>query len=161
MEKVENEDHEKVVIPSEKHYADFAPAAVPTAPDGGIAPGFGLEQVVPLPSTADQFVCLRGPCKHYWHLVTTAGEGNPEGTWAALGISTPRQHHRTCTVNPGMETDLTDDCVFECSRWDPVPPHDLVQLNARRRAYEVKAAAEEPIEELGDDDARPDDPTEG
>lgn len=170
MEKVENEDHEKTVIPSEKHYADFAPAAVPVAPDGGIPPGYGLEQPQPLPAaTPENFVCLRGPCRHHWHLVTMAGEGNPAGTWAELGLKAPRQHHYACTANPGMETDLTDDCVFECSRWDPTPPHDLVQLDARRRAYNESAegravlADDQPEEQIdeGDLDGDTDDATEG
>jgi hypothetical protein len=67
-------------------------------------------------------------------MVTMAGGGNPEGTWEALGLTEPRQHHHTCLINPGMETSLNDDCVFACSRWDPVEPRELVQLRIRRAA---------------------------
>lgn len=178
MEKVENEDHEKTVIPSEKHYADFAPSAVPVAPDGGIAPGFGLEPPAPVPALSpESCICLRGPCRHYWHMVTTVESGNPVSTWAALGIAAPRQHNRVCLLNQGMETDWTDDCVFECNKWDPALRSDLVQLDARRRAYHdspegralaLAQSADQPEEQLpeeqldeGDDDAGTDDATEG
>ncbi len=136
MEKLENDEDEKTISPSDKHYSDFEGAAVPAAPDGGIQPGYALEQPIPPPAvTPENFVCLRGPCRHYWHMITMAGEGNPEGTWAALGLSKPRQHNHTCLVNPGMETNLNDDCVYECSQWDPYSPAELMTLRSRRKAY--------------------------
>lgn len=169
MEKVENEDHEKTVVPSEKHYADFSPAAVPVAPDGGIAPGYGLEPPAPIPSmTPENSMCLKGPCRYYWHLVTPFDAENPESTWEELGLRAPRQHNHTCLLNPGMETDLTESIAFECSRWDPIPKHDLVQIEARRRAYYESVRMDEPQEEIpetldeeGDDDGGTDDATQG
>lgn len=156
MEKVEIEEDDKEVVPSEKHYADFEPAAPPISPDGGIAMGFAVESPRAPPAvTAENFVCLRGPCRHYWHMVTMSGAGNPEGTWAALGLSEPRQHHHTCLVNPGMETSINDDCVFVCNRWDPIAPHDLVQLNTRRRAY-YETAKEFALEDNQADEAEGD-----
>jgi hypothetical protein len=64
-----------------------------------------------------------------------AQEGNPAGTWEALGIDPPRQHHHTCLVNPGFETSFGDDNAFGCSRWDPIPRQELIQIQARRDAY--------------------------
>jgi hypothetical protein len=97
-------------------------------------------------------MCAKGPCRHYWRLVTLADSGNPAGTWEALGIPEPRQHTHVCLVNPGMETDLGDDFVFECSRWDPIIPADLHQLEARRKKY--LDAHPEPEEELDEPDAQ-------
>jgi hypothetical protein len=124
------------VVPGEKHYADFSPGVAPIAPDGGVMPGYGIEPSSAPPGVSpEQFVCLRGPCRHYWHLVTLAPDGNPQGTWEALGIPEPKQHHHTCLVNPGVETDLNDDCVFSCSRWDPIAPGESREIDLRRRLY--------------------------
>lgn len=134
MEKLENE--EKETIPSEKHYAEFEPSAPPVAPDGGIPMGYAVEQPIAPPSVSpEHFMCLRGPCRHYWFMKSMAGEGNPAGTWASLGLAEPRQHHHVCLVNPGMETVLNDDCVYECSKWDPMTTGESTELNLRRRAY--------------------------
>lgn len=137
MEKIEKDDGDNAGASlSEKHYADFEPSGMPIAPDGGMVPGFALEPPAPLPElTPQNFVCLRGPCRHYWHLVTDVDMENPESTWDALGISKPRQHHHTCLVNPGTESNLNGDHVHECSKWDPFAIHELVQLKARRQAY--------------------------
>jgi len=136
MQKVSNDEDEKTVVPSEKHYADFEPAVVPVAPDGGIPLGYAMDQPVAPPSvTPENFVCVRGPCRHYWHIVTMAGEGNPKSTWAELGLPEPRQHSHTCLANPGMETDLTDDCVYECSKWDPRMPEENALVQIRRDRY--------------------------
>lgn len=165
MEKVENDD--KVVSLGEKRYADFEPGPVPTAPDGGIAPGFGMEGPPPVPElNAENCVCLRGPCRYYWRTVSLFDSGNPADTWEKLGMRAPRQHNHVCLLNRGMETDFTDDCIFECNKWDPLLPKDLVQLDARRRAYTESAAAaveDQPEEEIdeGEIDAGTDDPTEG
>ena len=144
MDKVENEEDEKRVVPNEKHYGDFEPSPIPIAPDGGIMPGFALQRPSALPAaTPETFVCLRGPCRHYWHLVTDIDAGNPDDTWdgsltdPATGepVKRPRQHNHTCLVNPGMETDLTGDHAYECNKWDPQLHAELVQLDTRRRTY--------------------------
>lgn len=154
MEKIENDEDDKHIVLTEKHYADFTPAAVPISPDGGIVPGFAA--VPPPPQaymTPENFVCLRGPCRYYWHLVTDIDMENPDDTWASLTdpltgkpLTKPRQHTHTCLANPGMETDLTGDSVFECSKWDPFAPTELAQLHARRAAYHA-AVDPEPTEE--------------
>jgi hypothetical protein len=77
-----------------------------------------------------------------------------EGGLRALGLSVPRQINHACLVNPGMETELTNDFVYECSRWDPYSPGELLQLTARRRDYakrEAEAKADEPTEEIDDE----------
>jgi hypothetical protein len=71
-----------------------------------------------------------------------AQEGNPEDTWKHLGIDAPRHHHHICLVNPGLETAFADDNAYECSRWDPMEPTDLVRLERRRQRYHKRVAAE-------------------
>jgi hypothetical protein len=117
----------------------FSPSPIPAGPDGGIdadvaASMLGQPTAVPERSP-EHFVCMRGPCRHYWHLVTMAQEGNPEETWEHLGIPAPRQHHHTCLVNPGFETDFGDDNAYKCSKWDPMLDSELVELKRRRDSY--------------------------
>jgi hypothetical protein len=132
----------------DKVYGDFQPSQVPIAPDGGPVPGWGAMDAPLRPEpTEDNYICLRGPCRHFWHLVCSAGEGNPGGTWEALGIPEPREHHLTCTAHPGTETQLSfDELVFECSRWDPMDDTERLMLEARRTLYQIRRAKNEPVE---------------
>jgi hypothetical protein len=132
MNKVETEDDH--LVPSEKYAKEFEPGGLPIAPDGGIAPGFGSESP-PVQQGIDESVCRRGPCRHYWHLVTDFPSGNPDSTWTDLGIPKPRQHNHACLVNIGMETDLTEDFVYQCNRWDPITPRESDEISMRRELY--------------------------
>ena len=71
-----------------------------------------------------------------------AQEGNPEDTWDYLGIDPPRRHHYICLVNPGFETAFDDDNAYECSRWDPWEPEELVQIDLRRERYYERVSEE-------------------
>jgi len=146
MEK--NEAEGKHVVLQDKHYSDFQPSAVPIAPDGGIVPGYGMDQEgPPEPVQPERFICLRGPCRHFWHLISEFPSGNPENTWLGLTdpltgapVPKPRQHTYSCLVHPGMETELTEDTVFDCNLWDPVDPHDSIAIarEERRRLYQIR-----------------------
>lgn len=116
---------------------DFEPPMVPVSLDGGPVSGFGgLGQPAVVPERhPDNFVCLRGPCRHYWHLTTMAQEGNPQETWDVLGIPAPRKHHHICLVNPGFETSFPDDNAYSCNKWDPILPRELARLDRRRKKY--------------------------
>ena len=130
-------------------YSEFQPQTIPRAPDGGPAPGFGMVDLPDIPEfTPENCVCLRGPCRHLWLFVTTAGEGNPKGTWESLGLKQPRQRRAICLLSPSEEMDLADDCVFECGRWDPLTDGELAEINARRELYQIRAAREAPTEDL-------------
>jgi hypothetical protein len=105
------------------------------APDGPEVQLYQIGQPAPMPPrTPEHFVCLRGPCRYYWHLVTSAQEGNPGDTWEHLGIPQPRLHHHTCLLGP-EEVDFADDNAYECSRWDPLDPEEQVLVMQRRERY--------------------------
>ena len=128
-----------------KQYEDIEPAPLPPiAPDGGFAAGpIGLPPSVPA-ATPETFICLRGPCRHYWQIETFMASGNPSETWGEGGLvdpltneplRAPRQISRSCLAHPGTETELTDDCVYECNRWDPLTPREVKKRNARRSKF--------------------------
>ncbi len=96
------------------------------------------------PRTPENFVCLRGPCRYYWRLVTMANEGNPAETWKALGRDPPRQHHHVCLLDPSGETDFTDgDNAYDCNKWDPMTVNEVVELRHRREQYEQQKRTED------------------
>ena len=136
---------EKVRTPIDQYQDIGLGPLPPIAPDGGFMPG-GVGLPVPVPAaTPANFVCLRGPCRHYWELETWMASGNPAETFGPDGLRdpvtgrplrAPRQINRTCLVHPGTETELTEDCVSNCSRWDPLSPRELrKRLKARERYY--------------------------
>lgn len=115
----------------------MGPGATPLLPPVGVAAG-------PPPATPATFMCLRGPCRHYWELKTFFDSGNPDSTWdPEIGIkdaegkpiAKPRQVTRTCLAHPGTETEITDDTVFDCNRWSPLSPREAKKLDKARRAY--------------------------
>lgn len=94
----------------------------------------GLPQARIPAATPENFVCMRGPCRHYWRLVSDAHLGNPEETLVEIGIKGQQVHH-TCTVNPGTETSFADNVAYECSRWDPMTPREIKKIASRRKAF--------------------------
>lgn len=125
MEVVEEED--KRVVPSERLANEEPGALPPPAPDGGIPP-MPLDLPPPIPpASPEEFVCLRGPCRHYIELESLAEvEVKIEGYQ-------PVQKNRYCRVIPGVYLDLTEDSVFGCNRWDP--EESDAGLAQRRKNY--------------------------
>jgi hypothetical protein len=127
-------------------YKDVEPSPMPAiAPDGGFAPG-PIGQPPPIPAaTPEHFICLRGPCRSYWQMETFIASGNPKSTWDPVHglkdpttgepLRVPRQISRSCLTHPGTTTELTDDNVYECSRWDPLTPRELKKREGRRSKY--------------------------
>lgn len=173
MDKSDEDD--KAHAPRER-YADAEPSAVAF---GGIEGVAAPPPPMPEPEVSPaNMACLRGPCRHYWELVTHVDAGNATGTFGDDGlrevtdvevvgeegeveltygdgfVQMPRQMNRACLVNPGYETELTGDCVYECSRWDPEDPRDPHLLARMMRRKEWLEANKELVEDdetiLGD-----------
>ena len=125
MGKLEDDELEPM-SPSDK-YADFAVAPIAVAEDGGPVPALGaVADLPPVPNiAADNFKCIVGPCRHYWHLRTLGPDGG----------SVLKQHSHTC-LRAARETDLGDECVFECTAHDPIG-----FLERRRRKKSQRKAA--------------------
>jgi hypothetical protein len=115
-----------------KRYEDFEPGSIPVASDGGPTPGFGAAPPVVAPPFETTSLCMAGPrgqCRHHWRVVSSAPAGNAPGTWEHLKIPEPKAHFHTCLAQPGRETELDDDTIFECNRYEPLPL--LVQIRTK------------------------------
>lgn len=141
---MDDHDHdEKRKTPSDRYANVDIGGLPPIGPDG--IPAFGaMGAPPPLPdATPENFVCLRGPCRHYWEMSTHMSAGNTASTFGPDGLRDesgqplrpPRSILRTCLVHPGTETDLGDECVFECNRWDPIEDRVIKDIGKRRKAF--------------------------
>lgn len=123
-------------------FDDFAPGALPSLDS---VPGFVGRPQPPLPATEEHFVCLRGPCEHYWQYETEMDLGNPAGTFGPGGLSDaegnplplPLQINRICLRHPGTHLELTDGTVQGCNQWNPITPR-MVKERTKRRVEWLK-----------------------
>lgn len=112
-----------------KDQLDASLPSLAVAPDGGLAAGpVGLPRPLPQARPED-FVCLRGPCRHYVEIGSLADVEDR----VDIADYRPMQINRMCRVIPGIQIDLTDDAVLDCNRWDP--EDDDLALMARRVAF--------------------------
>jgi len=124
----------KKITPASGYEDVELPGPPPIGTDGGIAPSHGVAGPPPLPAaTPENFICMRGPCKHHVHLQTVADYGNPSGTFAPG--EEPRQHTYLCVAFPGIEIDFTEDCCFACNRWEPMLPIERNRIKSRRARF--------------------------
>ncbi len=140
---MEDDEKGKYRAPIDRYKdVDLPPPAVGPGATPMMGP-IGEAPAVPA-ATPENFICLRGPCRHYWQRATFMASGNPSSTWdPEVGlkddqgnpIQMPRQIDRTCLAHNGTETDLTEDNVFECTRWDPMSPRELRARQRRIAAY--------------------------
>lgn len=137
------DDFPKQKSPTDQYRLTELPA-IPMGP--GLVPQIGPvgQSKGPPAATPATFICLRGPCRHYWELETYFDAGNPESTWdPEIGLKDadgkpvpkPNQHTRTCLAHVGTETELTDDTVYNCNRWSPLTPREVKKLTKLRRTY--------------------------
>lgn len=101
--------------------------ALPVGPNGGnpslVQPPSPAPHAIP-----ENFVCLRGPCVHYLEIRSTA-EVEAHVDWK------PIQVNRFCRAIPGIEIDLTEDCVYTCSDWDPRDEYEEMRKLDRRAQW--------------------------
>lgn len=105
----------------------------PIGPDGGPRPD--LIHSVLRPSAREwdprHVPCLRS-CRHYMEAVSHMDHGNAPGS---LEVE-PLMRHVYCSALPGVFLELSADSpVYECSRWDPENPSEVLEREERRRLY--------------------------
>lgn len=86
------------------------------------------------PLNEDTFVCLRGPCRFYWEVVSDANLGNVEGS---LPDGFKGQFvNRFCTRLSGdADPSLFEQRIYECSEWDPQDGNEARRREKRREKY--------------------------
>jgi hypothetical protein len=110
-----------------------------------------------------EWICLRGPCRHYHGLQHTVdaqkawepetkedGEKNEKAGQRATHwgdgteIKDPVAHVHVCYPSPGVEITMQDENVTECNRWDPEDPDDFETRlrDARREKYRLRVIAD-------------------
>lgn len=95
--------------------AGFVPSPLPPrGPDGMFAaapaPAGGLLPVIDPPS-----LCEAGPCRLYHRVVSVMDAQDPVGESGP----TRRQISRACYPTAGIELELGETPVLQCSRWEP------------------------------------------
>lgn len=105
---------------------------------GGFQPtqlGVGMPPPIP-EATEENMVCLRGPCRHLYQADQYFAAGNPAGTPGVERVMTTR----FCLLPKGEPIDLTDECVYKCSHWDPSPDEELETRRAKWLASQKESA---------------------
>ena len=107
---------------------DFGPT--PVAPSGSFVPAVAVYETEPIPeATEENFICLRGPCRYYLEMRPVFQAGNTKGSLETRLI----QAYRTCGRITGYELQLTDECMHDCSDWDPLSKEETDAREERRR----------------------------
>lgn len=117
---------------------DFGP--LPVTPTGEFVPAATAFESAPIPEANEEnFICLRGPCRHYLQQTPYFAAGNTAGSLEYA----PVMIRRTCMAITGYEIDLTDEVMKDCSAWDPLMPEEVAARNSRRdRYYQIKKTME-------------------
>lgn len=147
------EDTRKRIDPSAR-FSDVELAAVPMGPAATPLAG-PIGSTPPIPdATPATFICLRGPCRHYWQMSTHVESGNPKETWdPEIGLKDadgnpvrqPKQINRVCLAHPGVETELDDNIVYSCTRWSPLTPREVRKLEKLRAKYYKQFPEHDPL----------------
>jgi len=105
--------------------AGFEPLVLPPAgPDGMIPAG----PPGSLPILQPPSLCEAGPCRHY-HRVASVMDAEDGGTAGAAH----RQITRACYPSPGIELEIGETPVLQCSRWEP--DSEQARLSSIRESF--------------------------
>lgn len=101
-------------------------------PSTGFAPTAGFMEPYEQPAaTPENFICLRGPCVHYWEQKMHLNVGN---TRDVLDHA-PMLVSRGCMKQPGYYYDLTDETIADCNQWMPQDPDQQKKVVDRREKF--------------------------
>lgn len=100
------------------------------SPEGVFAGAEAVGPEDPIPeATAENMVCLRGPCRHYVEITKRFKAGN-------RGMDRQfTQATRFCNALTSEWIELTDEAVFDCNRWEPMSTEELVRIRTAREQF--------------------------
>lgn len=134
----------------------FEPSPLPPiSPDG--APKLSSLRVIADPPPR---LCEAGPCRHYHRFGIQLDVQSPIGVRVMDGDKHGQiigqaaqefrvQTHHFCYPETGVETNLGELPVTHCSRWDPLLPKDLEEVEGRRSTYWATLAGKDWATQLG------------
>jgi hypothetical protein len=105
-----------------------------------MGPPPAVGQAPPEPS-ADELLCIHGPCRYYWELETNFNAGNPEGTFEPG--KEPRLTRRWCIRCPQDTTDLKGAAVYSCTEYEPMTTAELQERKRRHDLVQIKKPEEQ------------------
>lgn len=114
---------------------EFQPAHVAVGGDGAM---MVTGTPPPLQLRDEDWICTRGPCRHFMHVVTNLDAQGPLDGSAGAEV---RQSVYSCFPAPGREMELSgDSIIYDCNLWDPRDPDSPAEraLEARRAAYHAR-----------------------
>jgi hypothetical protein len=82
-----------------------------------------------LPVVDPPSLCEAGPCRNYHRVVSVLDDQDPIGETGP----TRRQISRACYPTPGIELELGETPVLQCSRWEP--DGEQARLDSLRSAF--------------------------
>lgn len=95
--------------------AGFEPLLLPPRGPDGLVPAGPPPQVGHLPVIDPPSLCEAGPCRNYHRVASVMDAQAPVGETGP----TRRQITRACYPTPGIELELGETPVLQCSRWEP------------------------------------------
>lgn len=114
---------------------DFSPPPMDPTNPVGFMPGGYAEPYAQPAATEENFICLRGPCVHYWEQKMFLNVGNTQDVLDHAPILVSRG----CMRQAGYYYDLTDETIGDCNQWEPRDPEEIALQNQRReKFYQIK-----------------------
>jgi hypothetical protein len=117
--------------------AGFAPGPLPPRGPNGMVPAPPPSARTGLPVIDPPSLCEAGPCRNYHRLVSVMDVQDPVG---ATG-PTHRQITRACYPTAGIELELGETPVLQCSRWEP--DNEQARLDSLRSQFMKTAAGKD------------------
>lgn len=100
------------------------------------------------PFDEEHAMCLKGPCRHFWRIVTHLDTMN-----AGTLEKQPIKISMSCLRQPGMEMDLSgDEPILQCNQWEPMQVFEIAERERLRDNYHEIVMAREQSMPIDDAD---------
>ncbi len=139
--------------------AGFAPGPLPPRGPDGMIPG---PPPTRLPLIDPPSLCEAGPCRNYHRVVSVFDAQDPVGGTGP----TRRQITRACYPTTGIELELGETPVLQCSRWEPETAATSSERDRARadfmkgpagKEFAAEVVAFEAAQEAAEDEDAPED----
>jgi hypothetical protein len=123
------EDDKEIDVLDQLMERELTPAAM--GPGGNLFTPFAFDAMEMPEFTAENVICLRGPCRHYWETKQYFEAGNTAGTLDHA----PMYTQKICLKQPGVIVNMNDEVVKECNAWEPLDNLATTQRDKAREEF--------------------------